>query len=364
MAKSIALAAQPFRLASWLLSYLPQYTPSLRLAIRTSRTRSFIDLAICGPLVRSSAIFALSLGCSSQSIEAVGSLSCLQSSELSGCGGAGLGGGSGDAGGGGEIGGDSAGGRARASSGGRNATGGSSTGFANSLLHRYSFDGSGSVAEDSVGEADGTVFNTTLDGMGAVSLVDDHDSKNQTADQFVDLPNQLVSGLRNATFEAWLTWAGGGPYQRIFDFGDDISTIEDNRTSYAGRTYLFLTPRSYPEQGSFMRAAYASLQVHEVELYSVHQFPVNARTHVALVVDSDAEQMALYMNGEFEKSITFAGDRLMLIHDVNNWLGRSNFYYDPCLTGTFHEFRIYSAALSASQVHESFAFGPDAVLPP
>jgi hypothetical protein len=319
-------------------------------------------------LVRLGAIFALSLGCSSQSIEAVGSLSCPQRPQGSGCGGSGPFGGSGggEAGGGGDTGGDSLGGRGGASSGGSGATGGSvgSTGFANSLLHRYSFDGTGTIAEDSVGTANGTVFNTTLDGMGAVSLVDDHDIKNQPADQFVDLPNQLISGLRNATFEVWLTWAGGGAFQRIFDFGDDTSTIEDNRTSYSGRTYLFLTPKNYDDQGGLMRAAYASLQVHEVQLDSVHEFPVNAIAHVALVVDSDAARMALYMNGAFESSMAFTGDRLTLIHDVNNWLGRSNFFYDPCLTGTFHEFRIYSAALNASQVYESFTRGPDAKLPP
>ena len=174
---------------------------------------------------------------------------------------------------------------------------------------------------------------------------------------------QLAHELRNATFEVWLTWAGGAAYQRIFDFGDDTSMVEDNRTSFPGRTYLFLTPKTYNDQGANMRVAYASAQVHEVQLDSVHPFPLNAKTHVALVVDSDAEQMALYMNGEFEKSMDFSGDRLMLIHDVNNWLGRSNYFYDPCITGTFHEFRIYSAALSASQLHESFVLGPDAVLP-
>ena len=320
-------------------------------------------------LGRSAAIIALSLGCSSQTIEAVGSISCLQRPQASGCGGRGSGGGSdnggGDTGVGGDgVGGDGAGGRAGGSSGG-GATGGAagSTGFASSLLHRYSFDGSGTLVDDSVGTANGTVFNTTLDGMGAVSLVDDHDINNQTADQFVDLPNQLVSGLRNATFEVWLTWAGGAAYQRIFDFGDDTSMVEDNRTSFPGRTYLFLTPKTYNDQGANMRVAYASAQVHEVQLDSVHPFPLNAKTHVALVVDSDAEQMALYMNGEFEKSMDFPGDRLMLIHDINNWLGRSNYFYDPCITGVFHEFRIYSAALSASQVHESFVLGPDAVLP-
>jgi len=49
MAKSIALAANPSRLASLLLSYILQYAPSSRLAIRASRPRSSTDLAIREP---------------------------------------------------------------------------------------------------------------------------------------------------------------------------------------------------------------------------------------------------------------------------------------------------------------------------
>ena len=50
MAKSFALAADSSRLASLLLSYIPQYAPSSRLAIRAPRPRSSTDLAIRGPL--------------------------------------------------------------------------------------------------------------------------------------------------------------------------------------------------------------------------------------------------------------------------------------------------------------------------
>jgi len=49
MAKSIALAADASRLASLLLSYILQYAPWSRLAIRAPRPRSSIDLAIPGP---------------------------------------------------------------------------------------------------------------------------------------------------------------------------------------------------------------------------------------------------------------------------------------------------------------------------
>src|SRR5687768_17653654 len=56
MAKSVALAADASRLASLLLSYILQYAPSSRLAIRAPRPRSSTDLTIRGPLVSPDAL--------------------------------------------------------------------------------------------------------------------------------------------------------------------------------------------------------------------------------------------------------------------------------------------------------------------
>ncbi len=50
---------------------------------------------------------------------------------------------------------------------------------------------------------------------------------------------------------------------------------------------------------------------------------------------------------------------LASLDDVNCWLGRSQYAADPELTGTFHDFRVYDAALTPSQIAASFAGGPD-----
>jgi len=60
-ARSIDLAPEASRLASLLLSYIPAYAPSSRLAIRAPRPRSSTDLAIRGPLARR--IVSLQLRC-------------------------------------------------------------------------------------------------------------------------------------------------------------------------------------------------------------------------------------------------------------------------------------------------------------
>ena len=67
---------------------------------------------------------------------------------------------------------------------------------AGSLLHRYSFTGTGAVAKDSVGTADGTIeTGAALDGNGLV--VFDGNSG------YVDLPNHLISVLTDVTFVTW-----------------------------------------------------------------------------------------------------------------------------------------------------------------
>ena len=46
---------------------------------------------------------------------------------------------------------------------------------------------------------------------------------------------------------------------------------------------------------------------------------------------------------------------------MNNWLGRSQWAPHPLFQGIYDEFRIYSKALSAAQIAEDFAKGPDVV---
>ena len=70
--------------------------------------------------------------------------------------------------------------------------------------------------ERSVGTAHGTVVNTQLSGNGSVTLT------GATGSQYVGLPSGIVSQLTNATLEVWVTWNGGGGWQRIFDFGDSV----------------------------------------------------------------------------------------------------------------------------------------------
>lgn len=228
--------------------------------------------------------------------------------------------------------------------------------LATSLLHRYSFGGSGALAWDSRGAAHGQVVGATLDGSGSLALA------GERSGEYVDLPDGMISGLDSATFEAWLTWQGGGAWQRIFDFGS--STGGEDSAGSAGIRYLFLTTATSPDAPRALtpalRVAYSQNGVADEDVcQSDAPFPIGAPTHVAVVVDHDRGTFALYQDGALLAQCTLTRP-LSAIDDVNDWLGHSNFAADVDLAASYDEFRVYAAALSAEQLAESFAAGPDA----
>jgi hypothetical protein len=226
-------------------------------------------------------------------------------------------------------------------------------GLLDALVHRFTFDGSGTEVRDALGGPAGSVVDAELTGDGAVTLA------GRMTDQYVDLPNGLVSGLESATLEAWLTWYGGPEWQRIFDFGDDQTGVEDAQGS--GATYLFLTPRITDDGGRLVRVAYQRSGYPEIQLDATRTFPSGTLTHVAVTFDGASSIWALYLDGGLENSTTVTSVPLQLsaIDDLNDWLGRSQYAADPELGATIEEFRIYSVALSAAQIRTSFSAGPN-----
>lgn len=221
------------------------------------------------------------------------------------------------------------------------------------LIHRYDFEGTGTVVKDRVGTADGTVKAATLstmNGKGVVLL------GGGSSGPYVDLPNKLLSTLTSATLEAWITWGGGNDWQRIFDFGDSNAASPENNPA-GGKSYLFLTPRA----DSKLASAVFSTDgwTNEVRVPGTAALSMSM-AHVAVVADASGDKLKLYIDGKKSGEGAWTGT-LASINDVNVWLGRSQYDTDPEFSGVFHEFRIYGAALSDADVAASFAGGPDPV---
>lgn len=218
-----------------------------------------------------------------------------------------------------------------------------------SLIHRYSFDGTGTTATDTIAGADGDgdIAGAALDGSGMLTLSGD-------SGQYVDLPNNLVHSLTDVTIVAWTAWVDGAAYGRVFDFG--ISDAGEGKVGM-GRSYIAVLPKTgfenqaKPGLGGEIKAP----GFPTVTLASTANMK-NRAFQVALVFKSGVSA-ALYLDGDqlaFQTTAIALGN----IDDRNNWIGRSQYNGNPGYEGSFEEFRIYNAALDSCQLHTLLVRGP------
>jgi len=154
---------------------------------------------------------------------------------------------------------------------------------------------------------------------------------------YVELPIGTLlstsSSMTVATFANMAESTSG--WQRIFDFGTGSTN------------YMFLTPR----QGTSgtMRFAIRTTAVTEQTATAPATLPFGWH-HVAVVIDSAAMQLRLYMDG----TLVASGATTLLPKDLGvttqNWLGRSQFTADGFYNGSLDDFRIYNRALSEAEV--------------
>ncbi|WP_437663476.1 LamG domain-containing protein [Sorangium sp. So ce1182] len=221
-----------------------------------------------------------------------------------------------------------------------------------SAAHRYTFDGEGAVVADTVGDADGEVLGgASLDGGGGLAL--------DGEDDYVDLPAGLLAGLRDVTVMAWVARGSGGAYMRIVDLGVG-SGGEDppEGDGSVGRSYLAITPSTGFDVRGVAALASDSGAAGQVEIPTALSLDDGETHQVAVVVDGEAADMALYVDGALLGRAT-VGFSLAAIQDVNNWLGRSQFDQDPYFHGRYDELRIYGEALAACAVEAAWSAGPD-----
>lgn len=222
-----------------------------------------------------------------------------------------------------------------------------------SIAHRYRFDGTGTAVTDSAGGVAGQIVGGSLSGSGTVVL------SGGTSGPYVDLPNGTISSLTNATIEVWLTWGGGGPWQRAFDFGYNTNG-EGNQGGTATSTW-FVTVNSTNASSIRMVMNFTATDNDYTSDFVIEYttpLSTNVRHQIAAVFDDANNALRLYVDGSLAGSRTDVTGHLANIDDRNAWIGRSN-YDDADLNATVQEVRIYRAALSTAQVLSSYNAGPD-----
>jgi hypothetical protein len=222
-----------------------------------------------------------------------------------------------------------------------------------SLIHRYDFSGTGTTVLDLVGNAHGTLREgAELDGSGVLGLPGRVEGQ---ADQYVELPDGLLSVLTDVTLVAWTTWEGGAGFQRVFDFGDS-SAGEGQGES--GRNYIAVLTTSNFANGNRLGAELAAPDHPTLSLGSYADMVEGTRFQVALVFRSNDHTEL------FHEALSLISSpvqtSLAELNDVNNWLGRSQWSKDHGFHGSYDEFRVYRTALSACQLATLRDRGPDA----
>ncbi len=229
-----------------------------------------------------------------------------------------------------------------------------------SLLHRYSFDGTGTQAKDSVGMADGQLYDIPQAGAvpapGPGAVLDGAGQLVLDGTGYVDLPNGLISKWQDITVVTWLKWSNGAGYQRIFDFGLGGDGEDQPNTNKPVQSYFAVSPWGGGSRLQLLSKGPAS---GEVRLQSTGELKGGLPHQIAAVLVGSSH-VELYLDAVSlgRAEITFA---LSDIQDLNDWLGRSQYALDPPFAGSIDEFRIYGRELTACEIAALNVAGPNAL---
>lgn len=207
------------------------------------------------------------------------------------------------------------------------------------LIARYPFSGD---AED----ASRHNRHATLHGTGGTYVADDKFGKVLSLPGkdggHVVIPPTALNGVEAISVTAWVNLTTATPGQRLFDFGQDKSSSfscapTDPNTEQSYR--VSITAKGVPELGP------KSLRVE-----------TGRWVHLAVVLNPAAKTLSSYADGVRVGHVTDVTTSLEQVLDQENadrnhlYIGKSHFGSDPNLDGKLHDFRIYSTALSDSQV--------------
>ena len=236
-------------------------------------------------------------------------------------------------------------------------------GNAQTLTHRYSFNGN---ASDSVGGANGTV-------VGGVTFQGDPNSANGEADfpggssssnpAYISLPLSTVNTLQNATIELYTTNfdSSGGAFQALFSVAN----------KYNGSSTVNYSILSSNRAGAGIGTGARINNGGETVIAAANPLPDGFEDHVVDLVYSGFTRIGsvgtetIYFDG----SQVAQGQTVFSLADVASGsggigtvgIGGGSPFNDPTFIGGMNEFRIYNGALTAAQIGVNINAGPGVV---
>jgi hypothetical protein len=158
----------------------------------------------------------------------------------------------------------------------------------------------------------------------------------------VVLPSGLLASACEATIATWVYLNSQSTWQRVWTF------------SNGGNVYMFLTANN--DTTGAVRTG-ITLKGNGADQQSVDgptQLPTGVWTHVAVVVGPAG--LALYVDGVLVASSSAVTLRPAdMARTLFDYIGRSNYAWDPYLDGGIDEFRIYNRALSPAEIQALYS---------
>ncbi|WP_035614850.1 PQQ-dependent sugar dehydrogenase [Haloferula sp. BvORR071] len=258
---------------------------------------------------------------------------------------------------------------------------------AQTITHRWSFNGTGAsgngtVLPDSITSANGAIVGVgavrtgtalTLPGTTNGSLAPANISA------YFDLPNGIVSSKTDMTVEIWATLQSSKNWQRLFDFGRMSITGNGAPGELTGSGGA---PSAAASRDNLMLAAQRGTALNQQRIAarndgatelgnnnSVDMVP-GTRYHFVATFQAGVGanpatggRFTWYRDG-VQVGFVDTNFRLNQIEDVNNWLGRSQFTDDSNSNISYDEFRLYSGVMSPIDQTASRKAGVDAAMTP
>ncbi|MCU7552738.1 alginate lyase family protein [Chitinophagaceae bacterium LB-8] len=189
---------------------------------------------------------------------------------------------------------------------------------------------SGTSAQDSWGNRNGTLASAANWTSG---ILNNGVRLDGSSNGYVTLPAGLMSDINDFTVATWVKVDVSATWARIFDFGSGTTN------------YMFLAPAS---SANTVRYAITTGSG-EQQINSSSALSTGVWNHVAVTLSGKVG--ILYINGvEAGRNSNMTLTPSSLGSSTNqNWIGKSQ-WNDPLLTGSVDEFRIYSKALSATEI--------------
>lgn len=230
-------------------------------------------------------------------------------------------------------------------------------GLANAdLTHLYTFDDG--TANDSVGDADGTLMGDAVVSEGQVLL----DGSSTT---YVDLPGPAIAinTYPAITLELWLTSSPANMnYTMAAVFGRTFAGASDplsqanggpfaNGDTWRGVHYLMLQPTRGDGHGRVAITA----QSFEAESGISAPGQINDGKEHMMAVTVDGNNLTYYFDGSLIGTSPVGANTLAALSNDHAYLGRSVYPGDAYFVGSINQFGIWNNARSAEQIAVDFA---------